>query len=72
MALPRRVMTNHDLTAVGDWWRSTWETNRVFSAALVAVLLSLLALAVAAGAFGATDAAGTATGTPSFAPIPTN
>ena len=61
-----------DLTALGAWWRSTWETNRVFSGALVAVLLSLLALAVAAGAFGATDAAGTATGTPSFAPISTN
>jgi len=73
-----------DLTAPGEWGRRTWEANRVFSSALVAALLGLLALSTASGAFGGTEAAaGAAAGgrtpgasqapseEPSFAPIPT-
>jgi hypothetical protein len=62
-----------NLTAPGEWWRSTWETNRAFSGALVAALMGLLALSTAGGAFGGTEAAaGTAPGpasTTSFAPV---
>ena len=46
-----------DLTAVGGWWRTTWEQNRVFSSALIAALLALLALVTAAGAFGGPESA---------------
>jgi hypothetical protein len=46
-----------DLTALGTWWRSTWEANRGFTGASVAVLLGLLAVATAGGAFGGPDAA---------------
>jgi len=75
-----------NLTAPGEWWRTTWDTNRAFSSALVATLLGLLALSTAGGAFGGTEAAvgATAGGTgpaasvapvasvePSFSPIPT-
>lgn len=75
-----------NLTAPGEWWRTTWDTNRAFSSALVAALLGLLALSTAGGAFGSAEAAaGAASGTsgpsasvapvpsgePSFAPIPT-
>lgn len=50
-----------DLTALGSWWRTTWEANRAFSSALVAALLGLLAVATSAGAFGGPEAS-TATG----------
>jgi hypothetical protein len=46
-----------DLTALGDWWRTTWDTNRAFTGAMVAALLGLLALATSAGAFGGPEAA---------------
>jgi len=46
-----------DLTALGTWWRSTWDTNRVFTGASVALLLGLLAVATAGGAFGGPEAA---------------
>jgi formate hydrogenlyase subunit 3/multisubunit Na+/H+ antiporter MnhD subunit len=45
-----------DLTALGNWWRSTWEANRAFTGASVAVLLGLLALLTAGGAFGGPEA----------------
>ncbi|MDO8485948.1 MAG: proton-conducting transporter membrane subunit [Candidatus Limnocylindrales bacterium] len=46
-----------DLTALRGWWRTTWQVNRAFSSALVAVLLGLLAVATSAGAFGGAEAA---------------
>jgi NADH:ubiquinone oxidoreductase subunit 2 (subunit N) len=49
--------TRIDLTAPGAWWRATWDANRAFSAALVAGLLALLAVATASGAFGGSAAA---------------
>ncbi len=70
-----------DLTAAGAWWQSTWETNRAFSAALVAVLLAALAVATASGAFGGVAAAAEPTlggsvpvtsAEPSFRPVPTD
>jgi hypothetical protein len=81
---PRLARVN--LTAPREWWRTTWEANRVFSSALVAALLGLLALSAAGGAFGVSEAAAGAapsgpvptasaiplpSGEPSFAPIPT-
>ena len=49
--------TRLDLAALPGWWRQTWEANRAFTSALVAVLLGLLAVATAAGAFGGPEAA---------------
>lgn len=46
-----------DLTAPGHWWTSTWDANRGFSSALIAMLLGLLAVATSAGAFGGRAAA---------------
>ena len=46
-----------DLTQLGTWWRGTWEANRGFTSALVAVLLGLAALATSVGAFGGPEAA---------------
>ncbi len=46
-----------DLTALGGWWGTTWDTNRAFTGAMVATLLGLLALATSAGAFGGPEAA---------------
>lgn len=46
-----------NLNAPGEWWRTTWDANRVFSSALVAMLLGLLAASTAAGAFGGIEAA---------------
>ena len=73
-----------DLTAPFAWARATWDGNRVFSAAAVAVLLGALALATSVGAFGGAEAAAAvpaplqssgpsplASGEPSFEPIPT-
>ena len=53
----RPRVTRIDLTAPGAWWRTTWDSNRGFSAALVAGLLALLAVATASGAFGGRAAA---------------
>jgi hypothetical protein len=53
----RPRVTRLDLTAVGSWWGTTWNTNRPFSSGLVAVLLALVAVATSAGAFGLADAA---------------
>jgi formate hydrogenlyase subunit 3/multisubunit Na+/H+ antiporter MnhD subunit len=41
-----------DLTAPGTWWLTTWDRNRAFTAAFVAGLLAVLAVATASGAFG--------------------
>ena len=46
-----------DLTAPRSWWTRTWEVNRPFSGALIALLLGLLAVATAGGAFGGPEAA---------------
>jgi hypothetical protein len=46
-----------DLTQIGTWWRATWDANRGFTSALVAVLLGLAALATSGGAFGGPEAA---------------
>lgn len=46
-----------DLTAPRSWWSKTWEVNRSFSGALAAVMLGLLAVATASGAFGGPEAA---------------
>lgn len=68
-----------DLTALGTWWRATWEANRGFTGASVALLLGLLAVATSAGAFGGPEAsAGLAPGgavpittaEPSATPLP--
>lgn len=53
----RPRVTPFDLTAAAGWWRTTWEENRVFSSALVAALLAVLAVATAVGAFGGPGAA---------------
>jgi formate hydrogenlyase subunit 3/multisubunit Na+/H+ antiporter MnhD subunit len=71
-----------NLTAPGAWWRTTWDTNRAFSSAMVAALLGLLALSTAGGALGGVEAAArgggpaasvasAGSGEPSFTPIPT-
>lgn len=49
--------TRLDLTALATWWRATWETNRGFTSALIAVVLGLLAVGTSAGAFGGPEAA---------------
>lgn len=51
-----------DLTAPGSWWASTWDANRGFSSALIAMLLGLLAVATSAGAFGGPAAAAAGAG----------
>jgi NADH:ubiquinone oxidoreductase subunit 2 (chain N) len=53
----RPRVTPPDLTAMGRWLRSTWDANRAFSTASVALLLGFLALATSAGAFGGPAAA---------------
>jgi hypothetical protein len=76
-----------NLTSPLAWARSTWDLNRAFSAAVIAALLGVLALATSVGAFGGADAAAAvpafegpsesfappplASGEPSFQPIPT-
>jgi len=49
--------TRLDLTALVSWWRTTWDANRAFTSAAVAVALGLLAVATAGGAFGGPEAA---------------
>jgi NADH-quinone oxidoreductase subunit N len=46
-----------DLTALRRWMRTTWDGNRAFTTASVALLLGVLALATSAGAFGGAAAA---------------
>jgi formate hydrogenlyase subunit 3/multisubunit Na+/H+ antiporter MnhD subunit len=46
-----------DLTGVRRWLRQTWDANRAFTTASVALLLGALALATSAGAFGGPAAA---------------
>ena len=46
-----------DLTSPVAWIRSTWDLNRAFSAAVIAALLGMLALATSVGAFGGPEAA---------------
>ena len=41
-----------DMTAPRAWLRTTWNGNRAFSTAVVAAMLSVLAVTTAAGAFG--------------------
>ena len=48
----RPRVTRIDVTSPRAWWQTTWDTNRGFAAALVAVALALLALGTAGGAFG--------------------
>ena len=64
-----------DLTSPLAWARSTWDINRAFSSAVIAALLSMLALATSVGAFGGPDAAAAVPGVlespaESFAPPP--
>ena len=83
----RPHLQRFDLTAPLAWFRTTWDLNRAFSGAVIAVLLGVLALATSLGAFGGPAAAaglparleGPAesfappppSGEPSFQPIPT-
>lgn len=53
--LPR--ISPPDVTALGAWLRTTWGANRAVGTAVVALLLALLALGTAAGAFGGPAAA---------------
>jgi hypothetical protein len=53
----RPHVTPPDLTALRRWMRTTWDGNRAFTTASVALLLGVLALATAAGAFGGAAAA---------------
>jgi hypothetical protein len=46
-----------DLTALRPWLRTTWDVNRAFTSASVALLLALLAMGTSAGAFGGPAAA---------------
>jgi hypothetical protein len=46
-----------DLTSPISWLRTTWDLNRAFSAAVIAALLGVLALATSVGAFGGPAAA---------------
>jgi hydrogenase-4 component F len=53
----RPRLTPFDTTASRRWLRTTWDTNRAFSTASIALLLGLLAVATSAGAFGSPEAA---------------
>lgn len=71
----RPHLQGFDLTSPLAWARSTWDLNRAFSAAVIAALLGVLALATSVGAFGEADAAAAipatiAGPTESFAPAP--
>jgi formate hydrogenlyase subunit 3/multisubunit Na+/H+ antiporter MnhD subunit len=46
-----------DLTSPVGWLRTTWDLNRAFSAAVIAALLGMLAVATSVGAFGGPAAA---------------
>jgi len=53
----RPVVKLLDVTAVRPWLRTTWDVNRAFTSASIALLLALLALGTSAGAFGGPAAA---------------
>ena len=53
----RPHLSRPDVTAVRPWLGRTWDTNRAFTTATVAILLGVLALATSAGAFGGPEAA---------------
>jgi NADH:ubiquinone oxidoreductase subunit 2 (subunit N) len=53
--LPR--ITRPARTGIGGWIGTSWEINRAFTTAAVAVVLGLLALATSAGGFGGPEAA---------------
>jgi len=64
-----------DLTSPVAWLRTTWDLNRAFSAAVIAAMLGVLALATSVGAFGGPDAAAGIPAilegpSPSYAPPP--
>ncbi len=50
-------LSRPDVTALRSWLGRTWDTNRAFTTATVAILLGALALATSAGAFGGPEAA---------------
>jgi NADH:ubiquinone oxidoreductase subunit 2 (subunit N) len=53
----RPVVERLDVTALRPWLRTTWNANRAFTSASVALLLALLAMGTSAGAFGGPAAA---------------
>ena len=53
----RPRLSRPDVTAIRPWLGTTWEANRAFTTATVAILLGVLALATSAGAFGVAEAA---------------
>jgi hypothetical protein len=53
----RPVVTPLDITAVLPWLHKTWNANRAFGTASIAVLLAVLAVATAGGALGGPAAA---------------
>jgi hypothetical protein len=53
----RPHIARRDGTAIGDWLGRTWDVNRAFTTAVVALLLGGLAMATSAGAFGGPEAA---------------
>ena len=53
----RPVIKRLELTALRPWLRTTWDVNRAFTSASIALMLALLALGTSAGAFGGPAAA---------------
>jgi hypothetical protein len=53
----RLVVRPLDLTAIRPWLSTTWDANRAFSTAAIALALAVMALATAGGAFGGPAAA---------------
>ena len=53
----RPRLKRFDLTAPAPWLRSSWENNRAFNGAVIAITLAALAFATSAGAFGGPAAA---------------
>ena len=53
----RPVVKPLDLTAVRPWLSTTWDANRAFSTGAIALVLAVMALATAGGAFGGPAAA---------------
>ena len=52
-----RTSARPDVTDLRPWLGHTWDANRAFTTATVAILLGALALATSAGAFGGPEAA---------------
>jgi len=53
----RPHLARPDVTAIQSWSSHTWDTNRAFTTATVAIVLGALALATSAGAFRGPEAA---------------